>query len=359
MPEESPQRHGVEVVKGTTDAPAFNPDPAVRRPRKLSTDAFVDGIRRGDAVVLSRAITLVESTRPEHREQAARILARCLPHTGSSIRIGITGVPGVGKSTFIESFGMHLIGAGHRVAVLAVDPSSERTKGSILGDKTRMPTLAAAPEAFVRPSPTSGSLGGVTRSTRESILLCEAAGFDVILVETVGVGQSEVAVEALVDFFLLLVLAGAGDELQAIKRGIMEMADAIYVTKADGPNADAARGAVRAYRNALRLYKPDPSGWRPVVGICSALDGTGIAEAWETIERYRAHAEANGYFEAQRRAQRKGALHRYLGDLLRQHFFAHPALKEHLHRLEASVGDGTMSPYEAARELVDRYTEAR
>src|SRR5690606_4551418 len=275
----------------------------VRARRLLSVDAYVDGILRGDRVVLGRAITLVESALPAHQELAEAILERCLPHAGRSVRVGITGVPGVGKSTFIEALGTRLTAAGRRLAVLAIDPSSTRTGGSILGDKTRMGRLANDPAAFVRPSPSGGSLGGVARRTRETIFLCEAAGFDTVFVETVGVGQSEVSVQAMVDFFLLLVLAGAGDELQGIKRGIVEMADGIAITKADGDNVKAAQLARSQYRHALHLYPPRPSGWKPHVHLCSALTGAGIENVWRDMEAFFAFTRANGSFEQHRQAQ--------------------------------------------------------
>ena len=269
----------------------------------LSINDYVEGILQKDISVLSRAITLVESTKPEHQQTANKILEKILPHTGKSVRIGITGVPGVGKSTFIEAFGQFLLKKDHKIAVLAVDPSSTLSKGSILGDKTRMEILSAKANVFIRPSPSGGSLGGVERKTRESVLLCEAAGFDYILIETVGVGQSETEVHHITDFFLLLMLAGAGDELQGIKRGIMEMADGIVITKADGTNIDKARTARADYANAIHLFPPTESGWIPEVKICSSTEQTGIAEVYEMIEKHIRHTKAKNFFEKKRQDQ--------------------------------------------------------
>ena len=254
-----------------------------RKRKKYSIDEFVAGILAGNRTILSQAITLVESSLPDHYEAAQAIIEKCLPYSSKSVRIGITGVPGAGKSTFIETFGIHITGEGRKLAVLTIDPSSEQTKGSILGDKTRMEMLSVHPNAYIRPSPTTGTLGGVARKTRETIILCEAAGFDTILVETVGVGQSETSVHSMVDFFLLLMLAGAGDELQGIKRGIMEMADLITITKADGANKLVAENARVLYQNALHFFPKKASGWEPHVHTCSAHMNTGIKEVWEII----------------------------------------------------------------------------
>jgi LAO/AO transport system kinase len=263
----------------------------------------IEKILTGDRLALSKAITLVESTRTDDRKQAEMLLDKLIGHSGKSIRIGISGVPGVGKSTFIEALGMYLVQQGHKIAVLAVDPSSNKGKGSILGDKTRMEALSAERSAFIRPSPSSGSLGGVAARTRECILLCEAAGYDIIIVETVGVGQSEIAVSGMVDFFLLLMLAGAGDELQGIKRGIMEMADLIVVNKADGENEISANAARQAYARALHLFSAKESGWTPKVLTCSALHNTGIEEIASVINNYRLHSESSGFFADNRRKQ--------------------------------------------------------
>ena len=292
------------------------PNPNAPNPRKKKPlpdpEAYLEGIRAGDRVLLGQAITLVESQKPEHAPLARQLVEACLPLSGRSIRIGITGSPGVGKSSFIEAMGTYLIEQGLHVAVLAVDPSSKQSKGSILGDKTRMSRLSAHPDAFVRPSPAGESLGGVTRKTREAILLCEAAGFEVIIVETVGVGQSETAVHSMVDFFLLLLLPGAGDELQGIKRGIVEMADLIAVNKADGDRMEMAREARRAYRSAMHLFPPKESGWDPPVVLCSATLNQGMKEIWDQVRQYQSFAKEKGYFKLRRQEQAKYWLMDYL-----------------------------------------------
>ncbi len=328
------------------------------RRKSLSVDEFVKGILGGDRVILSQAITLVESTAPAHHLMAQQIIEGCLPHSGKAIRIGITGVPGVGKSTFIEALGKHLTAAGKQLAVLAIDPSSSRTKGSILGDKTRMEELSVDPLAFIRPSPSAGSLGGVARKTRESIILCEAAGFDVIFVETVGVGQSEIAVHAMVDFFLLLMLAGAGDELQGIKRGIMEMADAIFINKADGDNLRKARLAMGEYKNALHLFPPTESGWMPQVGTCSAQTREGIAKVWETITAYMNFTQQNGYFDQKRREQKKLIMYETINDGLKSAFYQNEKVRTKLDDITAKLEEDQISSYIAAQELMDLYFES-
>ncbi|MEX0844227.1 MAG: methylmalonyl Co-A mutase-associated GTPase MeaB [Balneolaceae bacterium] len=318
-----------------------------------SNKEFIDGILSGNRTMLSRAITLIESNKSEHQELAQEIIEGCLPHAGNSIRIGITGVPGVGKSTFIEAFGNYVIDKENRtLAVLAVDPSSSKTKGSILGDKTRMETLSNHPKAFIRPTPTSGSLGGVARSTRETITLCEAAGFDTILVETVGVGQSETAVHSMVDFFLLLMLAGAGDELQGIKRGIMEMADSIVINKADSGNEGAAKRAMTEYKNALHLFPPTESGWIPKVTTCSAFHNKGISEVWDIIEQFMQHSKAKGFFEQQRKEQADYWLNESISQELHRAFYDNPELKAKLESYRQQVQDGEISSYKAARDLM-------
>ncbi|MFB6098236.1 MAG: methylmalonyl Co-A mutase-associated GTPase MeaB, partial [Salinibacter sp.] len=306
----------------------LNPDlnhqyPFTRQPTH-SADEYVAGILDGDRVTLSQAITLLESTRPDHRETARSVVEQCLPHSGDSIRVAVTGVPGVGKSTFIETLGQRLVAKGHRIAVLTVDPSSERSKGSILGDKTRMGALASEENAFIRPSPTAGTLGGVAPKTREAILLCEAAGYEIVLVETVGVGQSEITVRSMVDFFLLLALAGAGDELQGIKRGIVEVADAIAINKADGENRERAETARAEYEKALHLLSDPQSGWEPPVLTCSAQTGDGIDEAWAAVERYRAYTQETGFFDEQRRRQARHWMYETIKQRLRDDFFADP-----------------------------------
>ncbi|MDO6389634.1 methylmalonyl Co-A mutase-associated GTPase MeaB [Pontibacter sp. BT731] len=321
--------------------------------KRFSADKYVEGILAGDRVMLSRAITLVESRLVSDLELAQDVINQVLPHAGKSVRIGITGVPGVGKSTFIESFGNYLIQAqGKKLAVLAIDPTSQRTGGSILGDKTRMESLSVNPQAFIRPSPAGKSLGGVTRSTRESIILCEAAGFDAIIVETVGVGQSETAVHAMVDFFLLLMLAGAGDELQGIKRGIMEMADAIAITKADGENAMKAKAARAEYQNALHLHPMGASGWLPKVSVCSAMEQTGLDTIWQTIAAYLELTQQNGFFEKKRHSQNLQWMYEAIRQGLEDNFFAHQQVKDQLPGIADEVKEGRKSAFAAASELL-------
>jgi GTPase len=309
-------------------------------------------LRAGNRRALAKAITLVESTRADDQERAQRLLESLLPHTGRAVRVGVTGVPGVGKSTFIEAFGLHLIGEGKRVAVLAVDPSSARSGGSILGDKTRMARLAVVPEAFIRPSPSGGSLGGVARRTREAMLVCEAAGYDVVMVETVGVGQSEIAVASMVDFFLVLMLPGAGDELQGIKKGILEIADALAVNKCDGDNVTRAERAAAEYRSALRLFRHVSANWDPPVLTVSALEGRGMEEVWATIEEHRARLSASGELAARRRSQQQEWLWSMLRDGLEEHFRARTDVRRLLPELEAAVLAAKITPTEAARRLL-------
>lgn len=303
--------------------------------------------------MLSRAITLVESRLPSDQELAQEVLDKVLPHAGNAVRVGITGVPGVGKSTFIEAFGLYLIQEQQKkLAVLAIDPTSQRSGGSILGDKTRMDALATNPQAFIRPSPAGKSLGGVTRSTRESIILCEAAGFDMIVVETVGVGQSETAVHGMVDFFLLLMLAGAGDELQGIKRGIMEMADAIAITKADGTNMQKANAARAEYQSALHLYPKAASGWLPQVSTCSALEKTGLDTIWQTLYSYLQLTQSNGFLGQKRRNQNLQWLHEAIRQGLEEQFYANQQVREQLPGITAQVKEGQKSAFAAATELL-------
>lgn len=323
-----------------------------RRKVKLDTTAVVTKLLQGDITALSQAITLVESANPKHLKQANAVIKQCLPHANTSIRIGITGVPGVGKSTFIEAFGLHLSAIGKKVAVLAVDPSSSLSKGSILGDKTRMEDLVKHDNAFIRPSASGSSLGGVARKTRESIILCEAAGFDTIIIETVGVGQSETAVHSMVDFFLLLKIAGAGDELQGIKRGIIEMADTIAINKADGDNLKAAKLAKVEFNRALHLYPQKDSQWQPKVALCSALHGEGIADLWDLISDYIKHTNANNYFEDNRTAQNKFWLLQTIEDRLKSDFFNDPAIKAALDTQLQWIADGKTTPFAAAEYLL-------
>jgi LAO/AO transport system kinase len=349
-----PQRGGkyLFLAVGNNAAPSTFPNfPAV--PRRLTAAQYIDGLLAGDRLVLSRAITLVESTLPADQQLAQQVLAAVLPRTGRSVRVGITGVPGVGKSTFIEALGMHLVEQlGHRLAVLAVDPTSQRSGGSILGDKTRMNQLAAHPRAYIRPSPAGRSLGGVARATREALLLCEAAGFDVIFVETVGVGQSETAVHGMVDFFLLLMLAGAGDELQGVKRGIMEMADAVVITKADSGNELAARRARREYQSALQLFPHAASGWGPVARTCSALTGEGVPGVWEELGRYLELTRANGFFQQRRQEQNLQWLHHSIREALEERFYARPGVQQQLAGIREQVMRGEKSAFAAADELL-------
>lgn len=315
-----------------------------------SAEEYIKGILGGDTAALSRAITLIESTNPDHAELAVAIIEGCLPHSGNSIRIGITGVPGVGKSTFIDSFGAHLVAQGKRIAVLAVDPSSARSRGSILGDKTRMERLAASDDAYIRPSPSSGSLGGVTITTRETITLCEAAGFDVMLIETVGVGQSETEVADVVDFFLLLMLAGAGDELQGIKRGIMELADGLVINKADGQNVDAANDAAQRYRSALHLFPPSPTGWIPQVATCSALEDNGMDGIWSMVGEFHRTLSKNGALESKREDQLRLGYRAAIDHELKRKLLS--ASFERMDELEKEVLEGRLSPLGAARMLI-------
>jgi len=318
----------------------------------VTVEQLAAGVRAGERRALAKAITLVESSRADHQEEAQRLLERLLPDTGRAARVGVTGVPGVGKSTFIEAFGLFLIGEGKRVAVLAVDPSSSRSGGSILGDKTRMARLSMASEAFIRPSPSGGSLGGVARRTREAMLVCEAAGYDVVLVETVGVGQSETTVASMVDFFLVLMLAGAGDELQGIKKGILEIADALVVNKADGDNVQRAERAAAEYRGALRLFRHVSVNWDPPVLTASALQGQGMDRVWATVEDHRTRLGASGELAARRREQQQAWLWSMLRDGLEEHFRARTDVRQLLPELEAEVAAARITPTEAARRLL-------
>lgn len=318
----------------------------------LPVEALAEGILAGNRRALAKAITLVESTRADHQEQAQRLLELLLPHTGQAYRIGVSGVPGVGKSTFIEAFGLHLIAHGEKVAVLAVDPSSAISGGSILGDKTRMARLSVAPQAFIRPSPSGGSLGGVARHTREAILLCEAAGFGVVLVETVGVGQSEFTVASMVDFFLVLMLPGAGDELQGMKKGILELVDALAITKADGDNLLAAERAAAEYRKALRLFRHHSTVWEPPVVTVSAFSGHGIDRVWEIVREHRVRLNAASELSRKREAQQQ----KWFWDMVREgileHFLARADVQSLLPELERAVVEHRMSPTDAARRLL-------
>ena len=345
---------GLNVNKGIEQPPMVNPYlKRQARRRQYSVEEYVEGILAGNISILSQAVTLIESTNAEHQQMAQEVIERCLPYAGKSIRLGITGVPGAGKSTFIEALGMHLCNNNHKLAVLAIDPSSERTKGSILGDKTRMEQLSIAKNAFIRPSPSAGSLGGVARKTRETIVLCEAAGFDTIFIETVGVGQSETAVHSMVDFFLLIQIAGSGDELQGIKRGIMEMADGITINKADGNNIERANLAKAQFANALHLFPPTESGWAPKVLTCSAYEGTGIAEVWKMVQEYIEYTQNNHYFEHKRTQQSKYWMYETIDEYLKNNFYQNETIERLLGKYEIMVNNDELTSFAAAHKLLD------
>lgn len=339
--------------EGIEQPAQVNPYLQKRKRRELSVDDYVEGIRKGDRVILSRAITLIESTNPEHQKLAQQVIERCLPYSGKSLRIGITGVPGAGKSTFIEAFGTFLTAHGKQIAVLAIDPSSERSKGSILGDKTRMEQLSVDPHAFIRPSPSGLTLGGVARKTRETIVLCEAAGFDVIIVETVGVGQSETVVKSMVDFFLLIMLSGAGDELQGIKRGIMEMADALVINKADGDNVTPAQVARARYQSALHLFPKNDNGWAVPVTTCSSLENTDIDKVWEIISQFEALTKSNGFFEKNRNEQNVKIFYDWIDFTIKNNFFNRPEVQTAIEAMLPKVLAGEVTPYQAGSDVVD------
>jgi len=349
----------LNVTDGVEDQPIVNPYFVRKKRRMLTTDEYVQGILDGNITILSQAITLIESNNPDHYAQAQEIIERCLPHAGKSVRIGITGVPGAGKSTFIEAIGNMVTSLHHKLAVLAIDPSSERSGGSILGDKTRMESISANPKVFIRPSPSAGSLGGVARKTRETIVLCEAAGFDVIFIETVGVGQSETAVHSMVDMFMLLQISGAGDELQGIKRGIMEMADMMVITKADGENIHKAGLAKVQFQNALQLFPTPESDWRAKVYTCSSTAGTGLEEIWKGVEDYLEHIQRNGYFEANRNRQNKYWMYESINEALKSSFYLDPEIESRIGDIERRVLDARISSFIAAKELLDIYFNKR
>ena len=357
-PENSEEYKGLTVNKGIEQPASINPYLKLRKKpkrRQFTVGEYVEGIVKGDVTVLSQAVTLVESVKPEHQAVAQEVIEKCLPYSGNSIRIGISGVPGAGKSTSIDVFGLHVLERGGKLAVLAIDPSSERSKGSILGDKTRMEKLSVHPDSFIRPSPSAGSLGGVTRKTRETIILCEAAGFDKIFVETVGVGQSETAVHSMVDFFLLIQLAGTGDELQGIKRGIMEMADGIVINKADGNNIEKAKLAAAHFRNALHLFPAPESGWTPQVLTYSGFYGIGIKEIWDMVYSYIDFVKKNGYFDYRRNEQAKYWMYETINEHLRDSFYNNPAIASMLAAQEQDVLQGKATSFSAAKKLLDTY----
>ncbi|MBI5541271.1 MAG: methylmalonyl Co-A mutase-associated GTPase MeaB [Bacteroidia bacterium] len=355
---ESQRKSALHVNSGIEQPSSVNAESVKnireKRKNKLLAKDYTNEILNGNRTVLSQAITLVESTLPEHQDLSREIVESCLLHSGKSIRIGISGVPGVGKSTFIEAFGKQLTKQGFKLAVLAIDPSSERSKGSILGDKTRMEDLANDPNAFIRPSPSSGTLGGVARKTREAIILCEAAGFDVVFVETVGVGQSETVVNYMVDMFLLLMLAGAGDELQGIKRGIMEMADIIAINKADGTNIKKAELAVSEYRNALHLFPAKDSGWMPQVVTCSSITNHGIYELWDLTKQYFDKVKESDHFKIRRNFQSKYWMYEVIFERLKENFLNQPEVKLKLNEMEQKVLSGEISSVAAANIIIGK-----
>lgn len=361
--ENEPEFKGLQVNNGIEQPEQVSSDSVekfLKKKRKLlSAEQYIKGIFDGDITLLSKAVTLVESAKPDHQKLAQEIIIQCIPRSGKSVRIGITGVPGVGKSTFIEALGGSITKKGGKLAVLAIDPSSERTRGSILGDKTRMEELSGNANAYIRPSPSAGSLGGVARKTREIIILCEAAGFDHIFIETVGVGQSETAVHSMTDFFLLLMLAGAGDELQGIKRGIMEMADLIAINKADGNNAEKAQLAKVQYKNAIHLFPKKESDWEPGVLTCSAFHKEGIDTIWKQIEKYKKQTFDNGFFFKKRNEQSIYWMHETIEEQLKSNFYNHPEIAEKLKILENYVLNDKMSSFMAAGELLKMYSEIR
>ncbi len=355
-PENNSEYKGLQVNSGVSSQPITNPyrRPVRRRPQ-LSASEYVEGILKGNVSILGQAVTLVESTAEHHQALAQEVIEKCLPYSGESRRIGITGVPGAGKSTSIDVFGLHVLKQGGKLAVLAIDPSSERTQGSILGDKTRMEKLSQHPDAFIRPSPSAGSLGGVARKTRETIVLCEAAGYNNIFVETVGVGQSETAVHSMVDFFLLIQLAGTGDELQGIKRGIMEMADGIVINKADGDNVERANLAAAQFRNALHLFPPTPSKWVPEVVTYSGYYELNIDKVWDMIDRYFAYVKETGYFERKRNEQAKYWMFETINEELRHNFYRQPEIRALLEQKELRVLNNEQSSFTAAHDVLSHY----
>ncbi len=357
-PENSSEYAGLQVNSGVEQQSIVNPylQRSRYKRRELSVNDMVEGILKGDVTILSQAVTLVESVSPAHQQKAQEVIDRLLPYSGKSIRVGISGVPGAGKSTSIDEFGVHVLKEkGGKLAVLAIDPSSERTKGSILGDKTRMEKLANHPDSFIRPSPSAGSLGGVARKTRETIILCEAAGYDKIFVETVGVGQSETACHSMVDFFLLIQVAGTGDELQGIKRGIMEISDGIVINKCDGDNVDRCHMAATNFRNALHFFPKPDSGWLPKVLCYSGFYGTGIKEIWDMIYEYIDFVKDNGYFDYRRNEQAKYWMYESINEHLRMNFYNNPRIQEQLAEAEKTVLQGQKTSFIAAQELLDSY----
>ena len=357
-PENSKEFAGLQVNQGVVQPSNINPylKRARFRRHEMSVGEMVEGIVKGDVTILSQAVTLVESVNPNHQKKAQEVIDKCLPYSGNSVRIGISGVPGAGKSTSIDEFGIHVLDRfGGKLAVLAIDPSSERSKGSILGDKTRMEKLSVRKESFIRPSPSAGSLGGVARKTRETIILCEAAGYDKIFVETVGVGQSETACHSMVDFFLLIQLAGTGDELQGIKRGIMEIADGIVINKCDGNNVDKCHLAATNFRNALHFFPAPDSGWMPKVLCYSGFYGTGVKEVWDIVYEYIDFVKDNGYFDYRRNEQNKYWMYETINESLRNNFYNNELIQKSLQEYEQRVLRGEKTSFAAAHDLLDIY----
>ena len=355
-PENSTEYKGLTVNAGVENLPSVNPYSTFRRRKQiLRADEYVEGILRGDMRLLSQAVTLIESNLPSDQAIAQQVIERCLPYAGNAVRLGITGVPGAGKSTFIEARGTRVCKQCKHLAVRVFHPSSERSKGSILGDKTRMNHLSVEANAFIRPSPSAGSLGGVARKTRETIVLCEAAGFDTIIVETVGVGQSETAAHSMVDFFLLLQVTGTGDELQGIKRGIMEMADGIAINKCDGSNVERAEAARVSFKNALALFPPTESGWKPYALTCSAVEGTGIQKVWKMVEDYIRFARENGYLEHLRTQQAKYWMYETINQNLLDSFYKSEAMEQLIAQTEQRVLNNEISSFTAAYDLLKEY----
>ena len=369
VPEEKNDKFACSVmsgIEGIKDTTVGNINPALvsgklkpRRKMILSEDDYVEGVAKGDRMTLSRAITLIESNSPRHFAKAQRVLQRLLPRTGKALRIGITGVPGAGKSTMIEAFGNMLCDEGHKVAVLTVDPTSSVTKGSILGDKTRMGTLSRRPEAFIRPSPAGGTLGGVARKSRETMLMCEAAGYDVIIIETVGVGQSETTVRSMVDFFLLVVLTGAGDELQGIKKGIMELADAIVINKADGDNLVKAKVSRGQYERMIEYIRPATPGWPTHAYLCSALEKTGLKELWEVIGAFQKMTRESGVWQKRRDGQLLDWMHSMIDEHLHNLFFEDAVVTGRMPEIREAVLQGVISPTQAVAELINLFDVKR
>ncbi len=356
VPDNPGKTFACHVRKGVSNSPEKKilQDPANQGGRrKHSTDELVEGVLAGNRTLLAKAITLIESSAAKHFEQAQDVLNKLIPHAGKSIRVGITGVPGVGKSTFIEALGLQLCEQGYKVAVLAIDPSSSLSKGSILGDKTRMEKLARHPNAFIRPSPSSGTLGGVANKTRETILACEAFGCDTVLVETVGVGQSEVTVRSLVDYYMLLLLPGAGDELQGIKKGVVELTDGLVVNKADGDFEKPAQLAHSQYANVLQFFTPATPGWSPSVTTCSSLKGNGIEDIWDNITSFANTTQESGVFDKRRKAQAIDWIHTLVDDHLKSHFYRNAKVQSEIPVLEKAVLEDKISPAHAARSLLE------